>query len=89
MWELDVLLVMVLAAVMLAGLARRAGAPYPVFLALGGALLALLWVSPCSRRIATPGHDEKKCARQFKPRPMGVIGEEPDLPPPAPIGNPV
>jgi threonine/homoserine/homoserine lactone efflux protein len=40
MWEFDVLLVMVLAAVMLAGLARRVGAPYPVFLALGGALLA-------------------------------------------------
>ena len=30
------------AAVTLAGAARRVGAPYPVFLALGGALLALL-----------------------------------------------
>ena len=37
---------MVLAAVMLAGLARRVGAPYPVFLALGGALLALLPGTP-------------------------------------------
>ena len=33
---------MVLAAVILAALARRVGAPYPVFLALGGALLGLL-----------------------------------------------
>lgn len=41
MRELELLLVMVLAAVILAALARRAGAPYPVFLALGGALLAL------------------------------------------------
>ncbi len=37
---------MVLAAVMLAGLARRVGAPYPVFLAVGGALLALLPGTP-------------------------------------------
>jgi Na+/H+ antiporter len=42
MRELEALLVMVLAAVILAALARRAGAPYPVFLALGGALLAFL-----------------------------------------------
>src|ERR1051325_1383471 len=42
MSELEHLLVLVLAAVLLAALARRAGAPYPVFLALGGALLALL-----------------------------------------------
>ena len=33
---------MFVAAVMLAGAARRVGAPYPVFLAIGGALLALL-----------------------------------------------
>jgi Na+/H+ antiporter len=33
---------MVLAAVILAALARRLGAPYPVFLALGGAILAFL-----------------------------------------------
>src|SRR5688500_4830026 len=46
MRELEVLLVMVLAAVILAALARRAGAPYPVFLALGGALLALLPGTP-------------------------------------------
>lgn len=37
---------MVLVAVILAGLARRVGAPYPVFLALGGALLALLPGTP-------------------------------------------
>jgi monovalent cation/hydrogen antiporter len=42
MRELEVLLGMVLAAVILAALARRVGAPYPVFLALGGALLAFL-----------------------------------------------
>lgn len=42
MKELEALLGMVLAAVILAGLARRAGAPYPVFLALGGALLGFV-----------------------------------------------
>src|SRR6266850_662021 len=42
MRELEALLSMILAAVLLAGLARRVGAPYPVFLALGGALLAFL-----------------------------------------------
>jgi Na+/H+ antiporter len=46
MRELEVLLIMVLAAVILAALARRVGAPYPVFLALGGALLALLPGTP-------------------------------------------
>ena len=42
MREFEALLSLVLAAVILAALARRAGAPYPVFLALGGALLAFL-----------------------------------------------
>src|SRR4051794_19484694 len=42
MKELEVLLTMVLAAVILAAMARRAGAPYPGFLAVGGALLALV-----------------------------------------------
>jgi hypothetical protein len=46
MRELEVLLIMVLAAVILAALARRVGAPYPVFLALGGALLALVPGAP-------------------------------------------
>src|SRR5206468_10849864 len=46
MRELEALLSMVLAAVVLAALARRAGAPYPVFLALGGALLAFLPGAP-------------------------------------------
>src|SRR5947199_6550468 len=46
MWELEALLVLVLAAVILAALARRVGAPYPVFLALGGALLAFLPGAP-------------------------------------------
>ena len=36
MRELEALLSMVVVAVILAGLARRVGAPYPVFLALGG-----------------------------------------------------
>jgi Na+/H+ antiporter len=40
MRELEHLLGLFLAAVLLAGAARRVGAPYPVFLALGGALLA-------------------------------------------------
>src|SRR5437870_8798772 len=46
MGELEQLLGLVLAAVILAALARRVGAPYPVFLALGGALLAFLPGAP-------------------------------------------
>jgi Na+/H+ antiporter len=46
MRELEALLVLVLAAVLLAAAARRAGAPYPVFLALGGALLAFFPGAP-------------------------------------------
>src|ERR1700752_2125441 len=46
MRELEQLLGRVLAAVILAGAARRVGAPYPVFLALGGALLAFLPGAP-------------------------------------------
>ena len=46
MSELEQLLVLFVAAVTLAGLARRTGAPYPVFLALGGALLAFLPAAP-------------------------------------------
>jgi CPA1 family monovalent cation:H+ antiporter len=44
--ELEELLGLFVAAVILAGAARRLGAPYPVFLALGGALLAFLPVAP-------------------------------------------
>jgi CPA1 family monovalent cation:H+ antiporter len=44
--ELEQLLGLFVAAVLLAAAARRAGAPYPVFLALGGALLAFLPVAP-------------------------------------------
>src|SRR5258708_19218115 len=40
MEELEQLLGLFVAAVILAAIARRVGAPYPVFLALGGALLA-------------------------------------------------
>ena len=46
MRELEGLLGLVLAAVILAAAARRVGAPYPVFLALGGALLAFLPGAP-------------------------------------------
>jgi CPA1 family monovalent cation:H+ antiporter len=42
MRELEGLLGLVLAAAALAALARRVGAPYPVFLAIGGALLAFV-----------------------------------------------
>jgi monovalent cation/hydrogen antiporter len=42
MSELEQLLGLFVAAVMLAAAARRLGAPYPVFLAIGGALLAIL-----------------------------------------------
>jgi CPA1 family monovalent cation:H+ antiporter len=43
---LEELLGLFVAAVILAAVARRAGAPYPVFLALGGALLAFLPGAP-------------------------------------------
>ena len=46
MAHLQQLLYLFAAAVALAALARRAGAPYPVFLALGGTLIALLPVGP-------------------------------------------
>ncbi len=44
--QLAQLLLLFFAAVVLAALARRVGAPYPVFLALGGALLAFLPGAP-------------------------------------------
>src|SRR6478609_2513001 len=46
MKELAELLALFVAAVILAGAARRVGAPYPVFLAIGGALLAFLPGAP-------------------------------------------
>jgi Na+/H+ antiporter len=46
MKELEVLVGLVLAAVILAAAARRVGAPYPVFLALGGAILAFVPGAP-------------------------------------------
>src|ERR1051325_3681269 len=46
MRELEVLIGLVLAATILAAAARRVGAPYPVFLALGGAILAFVPGSP-------------------------------------------
>src|SRR5499426_3734648 len=46
MEDLEQLLVLFVAAVILASGARRVGAPYPVFLALGGALLAFLPGAP-------------------------------------------
>lgn len=46
MQELEQLLALFLAAVVLAAAARRVGAPYPVFLALGGTLLAFLPMAP-------------------------------------------
>src|ERR1041384_7268715 len=46
MRELETLLGLVLAAVTLAALARRVGAPYPVFLAIGGAILAFIPGAP-------------------------------------------
>ena len=48
MRELELLIVLILAAIMLAAAARRVGAPYPVFLALGGAVLtggAIAWAN--------------------------------------------
>src|SRR5215207_7225019 len=46
MRELEQLLGLFVAAVILAAAARRVGAPYPVFLALGGALLAFVPGAP-------------------------------------------
>jgi Na+/H+ antiporter len=46
MGELEQLVILFVAAVILAAAARRVGAPYPVFLALGGALLAFLPGAP-------------------------------------------
>src|SRR5262245_10123843 len=46
MTEFEGLIVVLLAAVILAALARRAGVPYPAFLALGGAVLAFLPGTP-------------------------------------------
>jgi monovalent cation/hydrogen antiporter len=46
MHNLEVVLGLFVAAVVLASAARRVGAPYPVFLALGGALLAFLPGAP-------------------------------------------
>jgi CPA1 family monovalent cation:H+ antiporter len=46
MREFELLLGLFVAAVVLAAAARRVGAPYPVFLAVGGAALALLPVAP-------------------------------------------
>ena len=46
MGEFIQLLVLFVAALILAAAARRVGAPYPVFLALGGALLAFLPAGP-------------------------------------------
>jgi CPA1 family monovalent cation:H+ antiporter len=43
---LEHILVLFFAAVLLAAAARRAGAPYPVFLAIGGALLAFIPGAP-------------------------------------------
>jgi NhaP-type Na+/H+ or K+/H+ antiporter len=43
---LEVLIGLILAATLLAAAARRVGAPYPVFLALGGALLAFVPGAP-------------------------------------------
>src|SRR3954453_6803236 len=46
MHALEHLVALVVAAVILAACARRVGAPYPVFLAVGGALLAFLPGAP-------------------------------------------
>src|SRR4030095_1785097 len=46
MSEFEALVALVLAAVILAAVARRVGAPYPVFLALGGAILAFVPGAP-------------------------------------------
>jgi monovalent cation/hydrogen antiporter len=46
MHEFEALIVVLLAALMLAAVARKVGAPYPAFLALGGAVLAFVPGAP-------------------------------------------
>lgn len=46
MAELETIIILVVAAVALSALARRLGAPYPVFLAVGGAILAFIPGTP-------------------------------------------
>ena len=46
MRELETIIALLVAAVILSAVARRVGAPYPVFLAVGGALLAFLPGAP-------------------------------------------
>ena len=46
MRELEIIIGLVLAATLLAAVARRVGAPYPVFLAIGGALLGFVPGAP-------------------------------------------
>src|SRR6476646_137530 len=46
MADLEQLIALFVAAVLLAAAARRVGAPYPVFLALGGAVLAFVPGAP-------------------------------------------
>ncbi|HVQ05286.1 MAG TPA: sodium:proton antiporter, partial [Burkholderiaceae bacterium] len=46
MQALEQILILFVAAVVLAVAARRVGAPYPVFLAIGGALLAFVPGAP-------------------------------------------
>src|SRR5271165_2567975 len=46
MTQLETIILLVVAAVILSALARRLGAPYPVFLAVGGALLAFMPGTP-------------------------------------------
>jgi predicted PurR-regulated permease PerM len=46
MGELEQVLAMFIAAVLFASMARKVGAPYPVFLAIGGALLSFVPGAP-------------------------------------------
>src|SRR5436190_13947542 len=46
MGEFEALIALIIAALILAAAARRVGAPYPVFLALGGAVLAFVPGAP-------------------------------------------
>src|SRR5262245_9472289 len=46
MRELEALILLIVAALLLAAAARRLGAPYPVFLAIGGAILAFIPGAP-------------------------------------------
>ena len=59
MRQFELILSVFVAAVLLAAAARRVGAPYPAFLALGGALLAFV---PGVPSLTLPPNSRSRCS---------------------------